>query len=1334
MIPNVYWGTPSRRRNDLRRGVILLIVVILLALFATIGVAFVLYATSHAESTRIYREAENVSTTDLPPEALLEYFLSQLIFDVRDDSTGVPSALRGHSLMRSTWGLNYDGEANGTVTLANNTVAFSGTGRLHHTYPDAAPPALRHQDDFSLINYTHFPADGFLRDPERLGVRAGPAAPRGPFAGGFNVSYTYPDLNNVYLAAAKADGTLLIPSFHRPWLFGPLDPDNPNWTSPEGKYKILRPRPAEHPPVGDRSGFPFPDDASGDVKNLIGAPGGNDSVWLDLGYPVMTAPNGRKFKPLFAPLVLDLDGRLNVNVHGNIRGADGTHVSNQGWGPWEVGLDRVFADSGEYRNLFQGVGRRLVGRYGPDLRPSGSVFNPFAAPPPFYARADYDACRAEGTPTAAPRLPRGTECFPSYPDGWDNGSPAERAGHPSGYRIQGPPAYNGSADYDRRFALSNLEKLLRFGDTGSGALTSELVQLCPKTFAMDRARRLVTTDSADLDRPGAAPMFWGNAPMANVFRDPRYPIVPDKIVGGGPKPFPSLGGRPDPTPYSDFDPQGGRSLTAALGRIDLSTPLPNYPPPDPATGRVSDLAGFLSAQAARQRLAEAIYLRLIKVTGAYDPTALLTTSAVRPNYSLPTPQDLQTLRWLAQLAVNIVDYIDADDVMTPFNWGAIGSPAFTYLAGGEWVFGTELPHVLINEVYAEYLNDPAEVGPRKRATKYHVNLYVELHNPFPADAARLDGVYQLLVTKPNTRLLSEQDMANVLGDPDGTQPGQVYDPNQVYRVLSAFDPPMIATGEKRGNAFYVLGPPAAPLVNAGVPAVQPTLRSEAMSYSVPVRRGQVLPPPQPTILLRRLACPSLPWQPDPRLDSLTAPYNPYVTVDWAPNIELNRGATNTGAGFLPAAALPVERRRSSGRREPYDGRDIAFGPQTPAVPLVGQPQHTFFAHNLPREDTFQWLVHLDRAPVSPVELLYVSACKPHQLTHLFRNSVPDAYQPFRHTPYWGWDDASPLYRLFAFLDTGYRAAGTTPGGRIPGRVNINSIWDAEVFSALCDPQPANSFTDDDVAQIYGWMLSSRSPDGAPGPHDRPFRSPAAANFVKSGDTFAEASGIADTIFRGNPAHTLFDEQHMPIRLFEVARAAGEHSDAMVTPEHPYQRFELLNKIFNQVTTRSNVFAVWLTVGFFEVNDATTTPMRLGEEFGRAENRHVRHRMFAIVDRSQLVQIFPALGRTPITSATPIPTPGPATVVPSAMGDSASGATWSIRSGTVLRVRGPTPTGPIREESVVVTAAGPNWFTATFAGTYPRGLTSISAYGNPGPRAVLGTPDGPALVPYVSIIQ
>src|SRR5262249_5932915 len=155
-----------------------------------------------------------------------------------------------------------------------------------------------------------------------------------------------------------ADGTLMMPSFHRPWLFGSLDPSNPNWSNAVGKYMTLRPRPLDQLLPGEtgvqqdpaslqwvavptnRPIFPYPSDTTGDVKNRIGAPGGNDSIWIDAGYPVQQAADGTKFKPLVAFYIEDLDGKFNVNAGGNLMGIDATsglswHTSNRGLGKWE---------------------------------------------------------------------------------------------------------------------------------------------------------------------------------------------------------------------------------------------------------------------------------------------------------------------------------------------------------------------------------------------------------------------------------------------------------------------------------------------------------------------------------------------------------------------------------------------------------------------------------------------------------------------------------------------------------------------------------------------------------------------------------------------------------------------------------------------------------------------------------------------------------------------------------------------------------------------------------------------------------------------------------------
>ena len=141
-----------------------------------------------------------------------------------------------------------------------------------------------------------------------------------------------------------------------------------------------------------------------------------DSIWVDLGFPVRAAKNGKLYKPLFAILCLDMDGRLNLNAHGDLEQAkssyyggtdlpvdagDVTYAANnfagsvvppitrgRGFGPAEINLNAIFpvAASSIYQQLLTGNGI-YEGRYGSDGVP-GSVGTPYfseiglATPPP----------------------------------------------------------------------------------------------------------------------------------------------------------------------------------------------------------------------------------------------------------------------------------------------------------------------------------------------------------------------------------------------------------------------------------------------------------------------------------------------------------------------------------------------------------------------------------------------------------------------------------------------------------------------------------------------------------------------------------------------------------------------------------------------------------------------------------------------------------------------------------------------------------------------------------------------------------------------------------------
>lgn len=931
----------------------------------------------------------------------------------------------------------------------------------------------------------------------------------------------------------------------------------------------LRPNPRTNP------NFAPPSELGGDVKNLspevktlVGFNGttpifaNNDSYWMDLGFPAIPWSNNRKIKMLASVGIMDTDGKVNINTTGNLRGFDGTngsyHLSSAGMGPWEINFRKLYPASAvpavvqqmdqEFRQAFAGKqlsqNSFIRGKYGivdPTLTPTNSPFVdpstirggywPLLRGGPFYSPLNVDGSYDNLSPpvpnysgSPAQQLPGQGTAWGSFPSnntaalGYSNAANFEwlRNGATrsplffspySPFQVNSNIVSNNTASTQRIFSLQNMEAMYRAGDTGSDKIESDLRRLMPIAFSSPLTRWQMSVASNDVSAVGVAPWFSASAGDDKLPRTTPNDILLDPNTTRPAGASSMLPWSAPATKTGEFVGGGTnplwRSIFGNTDRIDLAKQLPDYPAPtrDAMTNELQQLnlgnavvkAQYLVALHARQKLADQIFWRLAYLTH---------------------PSDNVSARWMAQLAVNIVDYIDNDDYPTWYQVPDISgaAPVASTANADNIVWGTELPRLVINEVYSEAVNSDTGPDPVTLMTKatadYHARHWVELYNPlnsatfgtWPDDAnARLvingTSVYRLVITPQTNMTTIRTNNANTMGYPvdtnnaktnviffngttknpaTGTDNTYIPPSNLNYGQLAATTPPA-----QPANGFYLVAPPQQPL-NTDTTSSFPTMTTnannmyESPQMQVDKRIAKTSGPftdnddNRQAILLQRLANPYLPHNPvpepsagknlfttnpgitTPEAPDPTLPYNPYITIDYVTQVSPNHAVEHDGGTSGTPDLTPVEDRAAIGKLQPFAAQNTrpASGTnpgqqlwvtQTPDYDLatagiqkstLKQVQHTFLRHNSIEPSNpqygqkaggatvsanvntiqlpFDWLVHLDRPPTSPAELLHVSGYRPHELTQQFHQM--------------------PATRITATLPTGPTmtlAAGTT---------------------------------------------------------------------------------------------------------------------------------------------------------------------------------------------------------------------------------------------------------------------------------------------------------------------
>jgi len=183
----------------------------------------------------------------------------------------------------------------------------------------------------------------------------------------------------------------------------------------------------------------------------------------------------------------------------------------------------------------------------------------------------------------------------------------------------------------------------------------------------------------------------------------------------------------------------------------------------------------------------------------------------------------------------------------------------------------------------------------------------------------------------------------------------------------------------------------------------------------------------------------------------------------------------------------------------------------------------------------------------------------------------------------------------------FEPLNSIPNFRYPGKINLNTIFSPDVWDAL-----RRGFGNLD----FGNFVADRSPGlGAAQPTDFLGVHTTAEN--------AEYVTAGSAQLRKGQQAGLFRFRTNTQRTFE---GINTNSNGFITDVESSAAFrnEFRTRLGVAATTRSNVYAMWITIGYFEVDELG----RLGPEIGSDEGEVSRNRAFYMVDRSIPVALEP----------------------------------------------------------------------------------------------------------------